>query len=862
MISRGRWLRAAVVLVLLTLVLGRFLAVASTDQWWAEALGVVETHAVIARLKTLLLAAAFLSALVWCVGNFYFVYRSIGSLSVPRRLGNLEIFEALPRKYLLIATIIFGILLAVALSHRAGSWWYAHALAQQRISLGITDPIIGRDASFYLFSLPWQRTLHSHVTVLVAVVLGIVAVLYAAFGAVRLHQRRIQVSTLARRHLGVLLVALSLVLLWGYRLEPVEYVGGIHGVPLDDVLVSVRLPAARLLGALALIAGAGSLLWLWVPHPGLVAGPWVFLAVVSFFGHYVVPAFSGSVRSPQELLLPGVEAARPRHVELAFAADPIEVSLDVPTAPEPAALRRYERALRSGPLWDAFAVQVFLDRVASGPPRAGFSDVHLSVYREPDGLRIPVYVAVRRFDFGALRNDGAELSWERVHGAPYGFTRGAIAVVANHVSERGHPVFVPDLARPSSTVTDPVELHLERPDILFAPGTSEYVVLPTNDTRVAGVRAGGLARRLALAWTLQSPKLLTSDAVSDTTLVVWDRAVVSRLERYAPFARFADPYAVVVDRKLYWLVHGYVSAQAVPVAPRIEWRGESVGFLRSGLIGVVEAWSGKTTVYILRDADPISRAWAQLTPALVRPLDELPGALRAHLRYPRTLFAVQREVLRHSRLRDVMGADPEVRVGARIPATARFDGFWWVGATPIDTVSRMRLAGAFEMGDPPLLAAVADGSVVDGRLTLTLMRLREPFDVEGPSMLPRRLALQRPPGLDGVDGTVRTLVLEEGALRIQPLYGGGTDGFDEAPHVLEIGLAWGNLVGRGADLPEALRNLERATGGVDLTAPRWSEARRWFHVLDSARIVGDWRTFGRAYETLKRLLGAGRDTTP
>jgi uncharacterized membrane protein (UPF0182 family) len=859
MTARGKWVRAAVVVILVALVGGRFLAVTTADRLWADALGVQESHAAITRLRMMLLATAFAAAALWCVGNFYLVYRSIGSVRVPRRLGNLEIFEALPRQYLLVAAVAVGLLLAAALSHRADAWWYSRALVGEYAPLGLPDPVLGRDLAYYLFILPWQRTVHSYVTLMAGLVLGVVAVLYAALGAVRWHERRLRVSDLARKHLGGLLAAFALALLWGYRLEPAEYVAGVHNVPLDDVLINIRLPSARLLSALAAVAGFLSLLWMWVPRLTVVVFPWCVLAVVSLFGHYVVPAFSGSVRPPEELLSSEVEIARPILLETAYGAAAVETSPPVASTPKQVTLDQRARELAAGPLWEPFAIRVFLNRAAQGPPHTGFAEAELALYRDRDDVPVPVFLGVRQVDLASLRDAGAALSWENVHGSPYAYATGAVAVHANRISELGHPVFITDLAHADSVASQHTGIDLQHPDVLFGRATNDFAVLPRELPGVQGVRAGGILRRLALAWALQSPKLATSDLVADTSVLLWRRAVTERLEHYAPFVLFDEPYPVIVGRQLYWLASGYVSARAFPVVSPFEWRGRRVRYLRSRMVGVVEAWTGRTSVYLQRDPDPLSAAWARLTPEIVQPVGAMPSALRSHVRYPRGLFDLQLDVLARTRLRDVLTPVPGSGLGQTGSGP---EAFWWVGPTPSDTAVRLQRAAAFENGDPPMLVGLVHGAVVDGQPVLTVSRLPPPFDIEGPSLLPRRLALLRGSGVDGVDGRVRTAILEDGVLRLRALYSTHDDDLDAIPRVAEVGIALGNVVARGATLRDALASLETTAGPIHALVPRWGEARLWFRQLDSARQAGDWAAFGRAYEELKRLFGMGVDSTP
>ncbi len=659
--TRGRWLEAAAIFVVTGLLAGRWLAVTTADRLWAEALAVGATHGHLRELRTVLLLTAFLVAAVWCLGNLYIIYRSIRSVHVPRRIGNLEFFEAVSRRYLLLAAVGLGLLLAIALSYNAGEWWYARALANYRASLGVVDPILGRDLSDYLFRLPWQRTMHSFATLLAGIILGLAAVFYGAMGAIRWRRGRVRVADLARWHLAALLGVFALTLFWGYRLEPLEYVAGIHHVPADTVLTEVRLPAARMLSALALVAALAALVWLWTPRTVVVAVPWAVLGLVSLAGHYLVPAFAGAVRTPEELRLPEAEAARARYLELAYGAPVIETPLDPVATSRPGALLRRGRGLERAPVWDPFAVTLFLNRAAPGAPGHRFTDARLGAYPGRDGTVIPVFVAARAVDLAAADREEGTLSWEDVHVGPHAVASGAVAVSGYGLSSTGLPLFVPDLTQPDAGVPEVTELGLRVSAMVFRPGAFDFAVrAPDGD--VAGVPAGGLFRRLALAWALQSPQLLNSDRVADTALVVWERDVVRRLNRFAPFARFEAAVPVIEDGRLQWVANGIVAAEAFPLTAAVGWQDQTVRYLRGSLVGVVDAGSGETVVYLTRDADPLSVAWGQLAPELVRPASHLPAALLPHAP------AIPRGDLRGASRSGASARPPGARLGARAVA--------------------------------------------------------------------------------------------------------------------------------------------------------------------------------------------------
>lgn len=832
--SRRRWLQLGLG-VALVLLAGRWLAGFTTDRLWATALGAGAPHGDIAALQLALAAAGFVGAAVWFVGNLLVVYRQIGSVQVPRRLGNLEIAEAVPRRYLLAGAVAIGLVLALALSHGAGEWWRLRALVESDVVVGVRDPVLQRDAGYYLFRLPWLRAAHGYVLVLVLVGLLVVSILYGAIGALRWTERRVATTDLARWHLGLLLATLAMVLWWGYRLEPAELVSGPQSVPYDAILRGVRIPVARFLAVLALLAAAASVLWLWVARGLVPLGAWAMLLGSSFVGHYILPSAVAASRGPEATRDSALAAVAETFLRDAYGlvTDTVPVDLAIPDAGFAA---RHRADLREAPIWDSFVLAALLNRTArpAAPDvRNGdrFLEVTLSLVRGPDGRAVPLFLAVREPDTLAR---GRRLTWAERHGEPYANARGAVAVHAARV-RNGLPLFVPDLSRPDSAVAEPVDLVLPEPTIWFAPGTTDYALAQPEAGALAGIPAGPPWRRLALAWTLQVPKLLTDRAVTRRTLVLADRAVGARLGRYAPFARFGAAFPMVRDGRIVWVATGYVWSDTYPLSRPVVWRGERVRYLRAGFVGTVDAHSGATTVYLLPDADPVSRAWAGLLADLIEPPGAMPPALLEALRYPAELFAAQVGVL-------VSGGR------ARVP-----EPFWWVGRSVDDTIGRLRLRLVDEVQADPRMAALFDGTMVDGRPRLALLRYPEPYAFPGPSELARSFRRQAPEGAP-VDGTVRVAPFADGALAIQAFYA-------DSGTLARVAVGWRGAIGRGTTLTDALAAIrpERTEAGVGAASPL-DAAREWFRRLDAARAAGDWRAFGEAWDGLRRLLLPETDT--
>lgn len=842
---------------LAVLIGGRWLAVRTADAQWARSLGVAATHQDFSGTRTALVVVAFAIASAWSVGNTVLVYRSIRSVHVPRTLGNLEIVEAVPRRLLLAVAVGLGLAIAIAVSLGTGDWWQVRILARYDADVGLRDAVLGRDAAYYLFQLPWQRTLHTFATLLAGVVAAAVVALYAALGAIRWSRRRLQVTGLARHHLAVLSAVLALTLFWGYRLEPVEYAAGIHDVPIDTVLTAVRIPVARMLSVIALLVVIGSLLWLWTARLATVALAWLLLGLSSFAGHYVMPSFAAAVRSTDELRMPDAEMRRQQFEQVAYGMSVTDQPLFGPDGDRrPAAI---EDLVPRPVLWDGFAVTVLLDRIATESASDAFGESSLGIYAGPeDSASVPLYVAARTSDVIAARDAGEELTWESVHAGPLAVGRGVVAVQAHAVSETGLPRFVRDPADPLVASSQIQDVALEDDVILVAPGFTDFAVVEDTERRI-GVTAGGVARRLALAWTLQSPGLVTSDRITDSSVVVWDRDVVTRLERFAPFARFGRPRAVVEGGRVLWVASGYVSADGFPLAPRVRWRNRTVRYLRSGLIGIVDAHSGDVSVFLTRDADPVSLAWAELAKEIVRPATHLPAGLRPNLPYPEEMLSAIVPLLQRSSFPSVLVGRPLVPPSAEGTPLGH-EPYWWVGPTAADSVSRLRLLVPLEERESGMLAGLLDATIRETAHVLELYRTEEGNGPLGPGQLAREFARARG-DLTGIEGIVRLVPTGRGVLGVQSLYVSG-DEPGTPPRLIDVGLSLEGAVSSGPGYVDALSGLQIEASPGTRTPLAWGQARIWFQRLDAARRAGDWSAFGRAYQELRRLLVGGGDSVP
>ena len=821
---RGAVLLAAGLLVTI-LVGGRWLALETAERAWATTIPGGGTYVIDRDFRRLVRGLFLLAAFAWGTGNLLFVYRAIGSVQLPRRLGDLEIVEAVPQPLLLAGTMVSGLLYGLVLSLGTGDAWSDAAIAARPPAFGVTDPVLHRDLGYYVAQLPWVERLRGFALVATLSGLAIVALLYLGIGSLRFRRWLPYASAHARTHLGALLASLALTLAWGALLDPVEAVAGLHG-PLTRGALTVRLPAARPVAFLGAVAAVASIAWVVREQPRLLAATWVTLLVASFLSFAVPPPLLGGASPLPDATL----AAEQRHLEgLAFGVDSL-VEGAPPGFPSPAA------ATAALPVWDAPRIlAAAMRRRDLLGARAVPAAAALSPHRLGGGRA--TWVVAPRPELDSLAHLQPAPDWTDIHRGAWARAGRPVAVAERDAAREDGLEFAPLLTADSAT--------------WFGPGFHEFAVAAPDSwpgLRGAGVPLSGAWRRTALAWALQSSEL--ARAGTEGLLLLWHRDVTDRLERLAPFASFGDPTPVVADGALWWIAYGYLTSRSFPLArpfPSPEG-GEPVRYLRAGLVGAVSAASGDTRLFLAPGADSLAAAWARLLAPLVRPADSMPPALLTQLPYPDRAFRAAVALVARwlgAEGRDSTAWVPRPREPFQLAVTAPG------AAGP----ARVWTAQGLETGDPARLAVLVAGAMTPAGPCLLIWRpppgLRPPDIVGSPS--------ETAPGVLRLWNTGGALFAEQ-ALFAQPATSG------TALRIDTVFLTWGDRQAEAASPGAALRELltaGAAAGGrqppVDTTlAARWEAARRLAAQADAALATGDLEAFGRYYAELERLLGVGR----
>ena len=216
--STRRRLLIGVVIAAVVLVGGRAASMLYADYTWYDALGASPLWR--ERTGDLLLIYGIGSVIAVLVAflNLSALGRSIGVLTLPRRLANVEFGEAVPRKYIDRFAFLLSIAIAAAVTPTLPAWT-SLALARLRVSFREGDPYFQHDLAFYTTWLPFEKAAYSWAMLLTVGVSIVVVILYSLTPGLRWERAGPRMSARVRRHLSVLAALLLLITMWSYRLQ-------------------------------------------------------------------------------------------------------------------------------------------------------------------------------------------------------------------------------------------------------------------------------------------------------------------------------------------------------------------------------------------------------------------------------------------------------------------------------------------------------------------------------------------------------------------------------------------------------------------------------------------------------------------
>lgn len=626
-------------------------------EWlWLDVLGYKPVFWKLKGTQFILFLAALGLSLVYIIPNMYFLSKNISELylnfsgTVLEQLEYKYIDKKQIRIFLLVIGSIFSLLFAL---NFYSDWdgWFRLTHAQ---TFGETDPIFGKDIGFYIFQLPFIQNIQSALIILVFFMTLMLVVIYMARGSITLEKLRRPESlpTDAVKHVSVNVGIWLLLLSFGYYLGRYKILfslsGAVFGAGYTDmnVVLPVLWTLTILVFLLALLAFYQSfrnkIKWL------IKGGIAVF--VIGVLGQFVVPqVIQSMVVKPNELKLE--EPYLVNNIDLtrkAYGLDKFhETSYNASDTLVFADIQKNMQTINNIRLWDPRPILETYRQLQEIRLYYSFPSISINRYRTNRGYE-QMMVAGRELNTSKLPQRAQTWVNEHLqytHG--YGVTMSPVA----ETDADGNPILVIKDLPPVSTLN----LELTQPAIYYGERTTGFKLVntlvkeldyPEGKDNVythyngrGGVPIDNFFRKLLFAIHFGDYNLMLTEYIKEGSKIQFWRDVQPRIQKIAPFLKLKEkPYLVLDGGKLYWIQDAYTDSRNYPYAQTYNGRQN---YIRNSVKIVVDAFHGDVDFFVSDEEDPVLKVYREIFPDMFKPLDQMPGDLINHIRYPEYLFKIQ-----------------------------------------------------------------------------------------------------------------------------------------------------------------------------------------------------------------------------
>jgi len=836
----------------------------------------------VARAILFLLAGVVAAAALWAAMKLAYRARPVyapddSTREVMDRYR--EAFEPLRRVAMIGAPVIVGVFAGLTAQGR----WQDVLLFLNRAPFGTKDPQFGLDLSFYIFTLPMLRAVLTFVLTMAAACLVAMAVLHYLYGGLRvgLPGRGERVTRAARAQLGTMAALTSLLVAANYWLDRYSMLlgGGDRFDGAGFTAINANLPAKTILAIVAVfVAGLFGV--------AAVRGDWKLPAVG--VGLTVVAGLAIGWAYPALIqtfsVNPNAQAKEAPYIQrnidatlTAYGLDKVEMtSYAAKTSAEAGALREDAESTASIRLLDPTVVPPTFRQLQQNKQYYDFPSI-LAVDRyEVDDEKRDTVIAVRDLKMGGI--DQASQTWVNLH-TVYTHGYGVVAAFGNTTDTDGRPAFYEGGIPPQGA------LGTYEPRIYFGTTSPNYSIVGApkdagpweldhpDDSAAQGQKnntyqgkggpsIGNPLVKLLYAVKFGSTNILFSDRVTSESQILYDRDPRIRVSKVAPYLTLDERvYPAVVDGRVVWVVDGYTTTEAYPysafedisevtrdaltvmsgVAGLTPQASQKINYIRNSVKAVVDAYDGSVTLYAWDAEDPLLKAWSGVYGGTVTPMSEISGELMSHLRYPESLFKVQRNLLARYHVTDAAAfysgqgfwRTPNDPTQDQVPQPPYYltlkmpnqdEAVFSLTSTyiPIGTGQNDRniltgfLAVDSETGN-------TKGTPASGYGKLRLLQLPQSATVSGPGQVQNlfnsypeaqeTLNILRQGGSDVISGNLLTLPVGGGLLYVQPVYVQSKTG-TRFPSLQKVFASFGDKVGYADTLDKALDQVFAGDSGA------------------------------------------------
>lgn len=592
------------------------------------------------------------------------------------------------RRWARLVTVPLAVIAALITAKVVSESWTTVLLYQHRVPFNVTEPIFGKDASFYVFVMPVLALLRNYLIAIVLLLTALFGAYYAVAGTWLSdyygHEQAMKrdfLATIHRRAARVGFVVLALLAglfafqerfnIWNTMFHDRSLMFGPGYTDVHYVIPTMRMISV-LLVASGIMLFVGAFVQRLRPRIILVGLAIALPALTGIIGEGVIAGYVEHNKVGGNKIHYEGEYAKHTiamtNLGYGLTSDRMEVETfngdGIPAPLTEQMLSKHLDVMANARLWDWRVLESVFDQTQA--PRQYYDYADIDIGRiDVNGQERQVMYALRELNPARLSKQAQSPFIQKLV-YTHGF--GLTMVPANEVDpQTGSPIYWVENIPPVSSVPgfESIEPRIyfgERTiGRAYAPTKQQELDYPHGDDNVmghyasdGGVLLGHGLRRLAFALQEDGFRLLVSEDMTDTTRVMWDRDLHTRITRIAPFLKLDwDEYAVPAGGRMYLMVDAYTTTDRFPYADRFRGNENIVesyseimhsggfNYIRDAVKWSLDCYTGDVVGYVFDEDDPIIRAWWGAFPTLFRSWKDMPPELLQHIRYPDDLMFVQ-----------------------------------------------------------------------------------------------------------------------------------------------------------------------------------------------------------------------------
>ncbi|MDR3365253.1 MAG: UPF0182 family protein [Clostridiales Family XIII bacterium] len=491
--------------------------------------------------------------------------------------------------------------------------------------------------------------------------------------------------------------------------------------------------------------------------------------------------------------------------------------------------------------------KIFYNSTQSIRQYYNFNDVDVDRYMI-NGEYTQTFLTAREIDETKIPNQWLNLHLKYTHG--YGIALSRV----DKVTASGQPDMLIKNIPPESQVD---EIEITRPEIYFGELTNNAIVVGTDEQEFdypdgesnvqtmyeadSGVKMN-LFNRIMFSIREGDIKLLFSSNINSESRIIINRNIAQRVREIMGDLQYSDPYMVTANGNLYWIIDAYTTSKNYPYSEPYNFSaGDTTNYIRNSVKVVIDAYTGDTGYYLVDEADPVAATMSKIYPQLFRTIDQMPGGVAQHIRYPSTMLNIQANVYKRYHMTNIsvfyQGEDrwdiAKEKVGASDDETAMQPNYYIMklpGEQDVEFINSIPYTPKDKNNMTALLVARNDGEHYG---ELILYQLPKGKIVMGPSQIDAQIAqdttisqdfaLWQNSGSEYRRGNLFVIPIENSIMYVEPIYLQANEG--SMPEVKKIIVYYNDKIAYENTLAEALDAMFGAgVGDGSATLPGGEDA--------------------------------------